>query len=398
MNLRQRFYLCCKISGCSLLLVILPACTWVNSYFVGSDNTLPPAELKTIEQTAAVRSVWSSSASSGTDGNYFQFQLASSGSGEARRLFVAGADGDISALNAATGAHLWRTDTDLPLSAGVGLSADLVFAGSIDGDLIALRQDDGGEAWQVRLSSEILTSPVSTSGLVVVRTIDGTFAALSVLDGSMIWTYQYTVPTLTLRGASQPILSQGLVIAGLDNGKLQLLALDNGALVGERRIAPPRGRTDLERMVDIDANLRLLGNELYVAAYQGNISALDLQGGQLLWSRDFSSYAGLEVDASQVYVVDDEDTIWALDRRSGSGLWKQEDLKGRRLSPPTLSGRYLIVGDFEGYLHWLDKDSGRIVGRARAGSDSITSAALTLNETVFVLDNSGSISAFTTAP
>jgi outer membrane protein assembly factor BamB len=387
-----------KITSLSLCLLALPACSWVNSYFVGSDNTLPPAELKTIEQTAGVRQVWSNQTSSGTDGNYFQFQLASSGSGQERRLFTAGADGDITAINAASGARLWRTDTDLPLSAGVGLSEDLALAGSIDGDVIALRQSDGSEAWRVRLSSEILTPPVSAAGIIIVRTVDGTFAALSVLDGSIVWTSQYTVPALTLRGASRPLIAEGLVIAGLDNGKLQLLALDTGALIGERRIAPPRGRTDLDRMVDIDAELRLLDSELYIAAYQGNVNAIDLQGGQLLWSRDFSSYAGLEVDAAQVYIIDAEDSVWAMDRRSGSSLWQQDELRGRRLSPPALSGKYLIVGDFEGYLHWLDKTTGRIVGRTQSGSDRISSAPLTLNETVFALDHSGSINTFTTAP
>ena len=387
-----------RLIGLSVVLATLPACGWINSFFLGSDNTVPPAELTSIEQTAGVRSLWSDNASSGSGDTFAHFRLASNGSSSNRRLFVSGYDGDVSALDASSGARIWRTDTDLPLSSGVGLSTELVLVGSIDGDVIALRQNDGSEAWRIRLSSEILTPPVSANDIIVVRATDGTFSGLSALDGSVIWSYQHTVPALTLRGSSRPILSQGLVIAGLDTGKLQLLTLDSGALVGERRIAPPRGRTDLDRMVDIDAEPRLLGSELYVAAYQGNISALDLQDGRLLWNRDFSSYAGLEVDAAQVYIVDAEDAVWALDRRSGSGLWKQADLSGRQLSAPALSGNYVIVGDFEGYVHWLDKNSGRIVGRARADSEGITTAPLTLGEAVFVLGNSGSIHAFTTTP
>lgn len=387
-----------RLVGLSAALAVLPACGWINSFLLGSDNSIPPAELKTIEQTAGVRSLWSSNASSGSGDNLVQFTLASAGSGADQRLFVAGYDGDVSALDSRSGARLWRTETDLPLSAGVGLSTQFVLVSSIDGDVIALRQNDGSEVWRAQLTSEILTPPVSAEGIIVVRAIDGTFSGLNELDGSVLWTYQYTVPALTLRGASRPILAQGLVIAGLDNGKLQLLALDSGTLVGERRIAPPRGRTDLERMVDIDAEPRLVGNELYIAAYQGNISAIDLQGGRLLWSRDFSSHTGLEVDAAQVYVVDAEDAVWALDRRSGSGLWKQTDLSGRRLSAPAINSNYVIVGDFEGYLHWLDKTSGRIVGRARADSDGIASAPLIVGEAAFVLGNSGTISAFTTAP
>ena len=366
----------------------------MNSFLVGTDNTTPPAELKPIEQAVNIRSLWSANASSGSGDTFVDFQLAHNN----ERLFAAGHKGEVSALDARNGALLWRTDTDVELSAGVGLSRDFALVGSLDGELIALRQSDGAEAWRTRLSSEILTPPVSQNGVIVVRAIDGTFTGLNELDGSTVWTYQYTVPALTLRGASRPVLAQGLVIAGLDNGKLQLLALDSGTLVGERRIAPPRGRTDLERLVDIDAEPRLLGSELYVAAYQGNVSALDLSGGQLLWNRDFSSYSGLDVDASQLYITDAEGAVWALDRRSGSGLWKQTDLSGRRLSAPALSGRYVIVGDFEGYLHWLDKNSGRIIGRVRADQDGIESRPLAIGETIYVLGNSGTCSAFTTPP
>ena len=374
----------------SLLCFLLTGCGWVNSYLIGSDNSTPPAELQPIEQAVNIQSLWSVNASSGAGDTFVDFQLAHNND----RIFVAGHEGEVSALDARSGAFLWRTDTDVELSAGVGLSQDFALVGSLDGELVALRQSDGTEAWRTRLSSEILTPPISQGGVIVVRAIDGTFTGLNALDGSPVWTYQYSVPALTLRGASRPIIAQGLVIAGLDNGKLQLLTLDSGTLVGERRIAPPRGRTDLERLVDIDAEPRLLGSELYVAAYQGNVSALDLSGGQLLWTRDFSSYSGLDVDAGQVYITDAEGAVWALDRRSGSGLWKQTDLTGRRLSAPALSGRSVVVGDLEGYLHWLDKDSGRIIGRTRADSERIKSRPLTSGEAIYVLGNSGTCSAF----
>lgn len=377
-----------------LLVSMLPACGWLDSAFRGSDNGPPPAELQAITADATIQAstqaLWSAAVSSGSGDSAVALRLAH----DQGQLFVAGYEGDVSALDPQTGQLRWQEKTGLELSAGVGISRDLVFIGSINGEVLALRQADGSEAWQAQLSSEIVTSPVSANGIVVVRAGDGTFTGLSALDGSILWTYQYTVPTLTLRGASRPILAQGLVIAGLDNGKLQLLALENGNLVGERRIAPPQGRTDLERMVDIDAEPRLLGNELYIATYQGNLTALNLQSGELLWTRDFSSYSGLEVDANQVYVVDDADTIWALDRRSGSGLWKQTELSHRRLSAPTLNGPYLVLSDFEGYVHWLDRASGRIVARQRASKERTEGAALSLAEQLYVLSRDGRVSAF----
>lgn len=370
--------------------MLLSGCGWLSSFVIGSDNSTPPAELKALAQTLPIQTLWSVNASSGSGDTFVHFRPARNGD----RLFVAGVDGDVSAIDVRSGSRIWRFDTDIELSAGVGLSAELAIVGSIDGELIALAQSDGSEVWRTRLSSEILTPPVSQNGIVVARAIDGTFTGLNALDGSKVWTYQYTVPALTLRGASRPVIVQDLVIAGLDNGKLQLLALNSGTLVGERRIAPPRGRTELDRMVDIDAEPRLAGSELFVAAYQGNLSALNLDGGQLIWSRDFSSYSGLEVDNNQVYISDAEGAVWALDRRSGSGLWKQSDLLGRRLTAPAISGSFVVVGDLEGYVHWLNRDSGRIVGRVRADNEAIESRPLAVGDTIFVLSSSGQLGAY----
>jgi outer membrane protein assembly factor BamB len=292
----------------------------------------------------------------------------------------------------------WQVDSELPVGAGVGLGEDLVLVGTLDGQVLALRQSDGAEAWRARVPSEVLAAPRAAQGVVVVRSSDGNFTGLDAASGERLWGYNYTVPVLTLRGTSAPLLARDAVIAGLDNGKLLLLALGSGAALGEKTIAAPRGRTELERLTDIDAEPRLVDNEVYIAAYQGNVSAVDLRGGNTVWSRDFSSHAGLDVDAERVYVVDEEDGVWALDRRSGATLWRQTELQRRALSAPVASGAYVVVGDFAGFLHWLDKDSGRIRGRLRLDSQGINAAPLASDTTLYVLGEGGELSAIRAGP
>jgi outer membrane protein assembly factor BamB len=202
------------------------------------------------------------------------------------------------------------------------------------------------------------------------------------------------MPALSLRGSAPPVLTRALVIAGLETGKLLVLSLDKGLPVTEKTIAPPRGRTEIERLIDIDAEPKIFGDNLYLAAYRGNVAALDMRGGNLLWNRELSSYAGLDVDERQVYVSDDTDAVLALDRRSGGTLWKQAELTGRRLSAPAATRDHVVVGDFEGYLHWLSKDDGKIVGRIRAAGKAIVAPPLVAGDTVFVQGQGGALGAF----
>jgi outer membrane protein assembly factor BamB len=259
---------------------------------------------------------------------------------------------------------------------------------------VALNQDDGAEAWRAQVSSEILAAPRGAEGVVVVRTVDGKFTGLDARSGERLWVYSHTVPVLTLRGTAAPLLVQGVAIAGLDTGKLLVLSLRDGQPRWEKSIAPPRGRTELERMVDIDSEPRIAESVLYVTAYQGNITAIDLRSGNTLWSRDFSSYAGLDVDGRRVYISDNDDAVWALDRRNGGALWKQAELTGRKLSAPVASEDYIVVGDFEGYLHWLNKDDGKVVGRVRADSKGIATAPIVRGGNLYVLGKGGTLSAF----
>ncbi|MFO1350225.1 MAG: outer membrane protein assembly factor BamB [Gammaproteobacteria bacterium] len=371
------------------LTLLIAGCGWINAYFVGTDNSIPPAALQPLTNNIGVQTLWSRAVSSGAGKTYLNLEPAAS----AGRLFVAGHKGDVSALDAASGQLQWKTETKAEISAGVGVGTGLALVGTDDGEVIALRQNNGEEAWRVRVSSEVLAPPQAANGMVVARTIDGNLYGLDAASGAQRWVYSYTVPPLTLRGSSPPLLAQDVAIVGLDTGKMVVLSIANGTPVWEKTIAPPRGRTEIDRMVDIDATPRMAGSELYIAAYQGNITAIDLQNGNTLWTRDFSSHAGLDVDSRQVYVSDDKDTVWALDRRNGGALWQQSELSGRRLSAPVVIDDYVVVGDFEGYLHWLEKDSGKIVGRTRPDSKGIDASPLAADDILFVLDKGGELSA-----
>ena len=311
------------------------------------------------------------------------------------RIYAASADGVVMALDALTGQRLWETNTQLPITGGVGLSeTGLVLFGTSKGQVVALRQENGQEAWRAQVSSEVLAPPRAGNGIVVVRSGDGKFTGLDARTGERRWVYVHSVPALSLRGSAPPLVVQGLVVAGLDSGKLLVLSLDKGLPLTEKTIAAPRGRTEIERMIDIDSEPKVVGDTLYLAAYRGSVAAIDMRGGNLVWTRDLSSYAGLAVDAGQVYVSDDSDAVIALDRRSGGTLWKQPELTGRRLSAPVATDDYVVVGDFEGYLHWLSKDSGRIVGRVRAASASIITPPIAAGNIVFVYGKGGTLSAF----
>ncbi|MEZ5581540.1 MAG: outer membrane protein assembly factor BamB [Candidatus Competibacteraceae bacterium] len=376
----------------SLLALVLTVagCGTINRYLAGTDNSIPPADLVPIENPITVEELWTTRVGSGTDGSFIKLRPALAEG----TLYAASHDGVVTALDAQGGAALWSVDTELPISAGVGLGEGLVLVGTSDGEVLALAQTSGEEIWRVQVSSEILASPRAASGVVVVRTVDGKFFGLDARTGQQLWLYSHTVPVLTLRGTAAPLLDQNVAVSGLDTGKLLVLSLSDGQLIWEKTIAPPQGRTELERLVDIDTEPRIVGEVLFVTAYQGNITAINVRNGNTLWARDFSSHAGLDADSNGVYIVDEEDTVWSIDRFNGNALWRQPELKGRRLSAPVVSEDYVIVGDFEGYLHWLRKDDGKIVGRVRADNEGVTTSPVQRGETLYVLGAGGDLSAY----
>lgn len=374
-----------------VLLALSTGCSWLGGWFGSSDNSLRPAELKTIVSPVNVSQLWETKVGSGTAGQFIRLTPTLADG----RLYAASHDGTILALDALTGQRLWDVNSDLPISGGVGLSdSGLVLVGTDQGQVVALRQANGQEAWRATVSSEVLAPPRGAKGIVVTRTGDGKFTGLDAASGERRWVSSHALPALSLRGNSAPIVVQNLVVAGLETGKLLVLSLDKGLPLTEKTIAPPRGRTEIERLIDIAAEPKVFGDTLYLVAYRGNVAAIDMRAGTVVWNRDLSSYAGLDVDARQVYVSDDMGTVLALDRGDGHTLWQQTELSGRQLTAPVASDDYVVVGDLEGYLHWLNKSDGRIVGRTRAAGKRIIAPPIAAGNTIFVYGENGTLGAF----
>jgi outer membrane protein assembly factor BamB len=372
---------------CLSALVLAAACS-------KEKNVEPPAELVDFKASMTIDRVWSVSTGGGDD--HMRLALAPVVEGDV--LYAAGDGGDVLAIDAKTGRKIWKVDVDLPLSAGPGVGEGLVLVGSPDGDLVALDAAQGTERWRTTLGGEILARPVAGDAMVVVHTVDGTVHGLKAADGSQVWTYEQPVPRLSLRGTAPPVIAGDSAICAFDNGKVASLGLADGDLLWSATVATPRGRTELERLVDIDSAVEVSGDDIFVVGYQGRAAMLARNSGQIWWARDVSSYRGLTLDDSSLYVSTAEGAVLSLSRRDGTEQWRQNGLRLRGLTAPAVDGTAIVVGDFEGYVHWLDRDSGEMAARSSAGGDRITNAPVAAHGMVFVQSDGGTVYAFRSRP
>lgn len=375
-----------------LLLLALAGCS-------SSGPIRQPAELEPVsaapDVNRSVKVLWSSSTSSDSLNRvYDRLQPAIA----AGRLYSANANGKLYAFDLKSGQQLWQQTFDLTISAAAGLNEQTLFAGTNKGEVLALNRNDGALQWRVTLSSEVLAPPAATAAQVIVRCVDGSVYALNAENGQQLWRYQGTVPALSLRGESTPVITGDNVLIGLASGRLVALSLYDGAVIWESSVVVPQGRTDLERMVDVDATPLVADDTLYAVAYQGRVVALSRLTGAQQWSRDLGSSAGMALDEHHLYVVDDDDQLWALDRNSGASLWKTDRLKYRTLTAPAAVKDAVVVGDFEGYLHWLSLEDGHTIARHRVDSDGIRATPIVINDVLYVRSKSGDIEALTLVP
>lgn len=346
-------------------------------------------ELVDFSPEITVQVLWSAKVGKGTADHYLRLPpLITEG-----QVIAADYKGQVSAFDASTGDSLWKTELNLPITGGPGGGDGLVVVGTKDAIVVALDAANGSPLWQAKVSSEILSAPSVGNGIVVARSADGQIYGLDASNGSRLWVYQHNVPVLTLRGAAAPVIVGSEAIIGLSGGKLVALSLKDGQLLWERTIVVPRGRTELDRLVDIDSEPVAQGGYLYTVTYNGRIAALWLGDGDILWTREMSSYAGIGVDRDTLYVTDTEGHIWALETRTGASLWRQSKLLRRQLTAPVPYRNYVVVGDFAGYVHWMDKDDGHFVARVQAGKEGIINAPLVVDDILYVLSKGGILKA-----
>jgi outer membrane protein assembly factor BamB len=361
----------------------------------GDDKEVdPPAELVDIKATRDVNQLWSAGLTADSD----RLRLALRPAVVEGVVYAASHDGEVAAFAAQTGKRTWTIKTKLPLSAGPEVGGGLVVLGSTEGDVIALDTTNGTERWRVSVKSEILARPLVANDLVIIRTVDGHLEALSTTDGARRWSVDEQVPRLTLRGTAPPVLAGERIVAGFDNGRMVAVDVRNGDVLWDTIVNAPSGRTELERLADIDSPPRVSGDDVFVVGFQGRVAMLALDSGQIWWARDASSYRGFAMDDTMLYLTNSDSVVIAMRKADGAVQWEQNSLRRRGLTAPAIDDETLVVGDFEGYLHWLDKSTGEVVARRKTDGERITNAAITDDGRAFVQTDSGKLLAFKSQP
>ena len=387
-----------QISRYLVLLVMmlsLAGCSTVSGWFDSDDDDLTaPVPLSDITETVNIKELWSVGVGDGQGDGFYRLQPAISGD----VIYAASADGEVLAVDRKRGKTLWELELDIALSGGVGVYEDVLLLGSSEGLVLQLDASTGEQLWTTMLTGEILSPPQANGKVVVVQTYNGKLQGLDFTTGELLWTHTSKVPVLTVRGTSAPIIENNRVYAGFANGRVLAFDTQTGAIVWEVRVAIPQGRSEIERIVDVDGTMELGGGELYAASYQGSVVAIDVGAGRKIWQQKVSSFSGVSLGFGNVYAADEDGTLNAF-MQNGEGVrWTQGALGYRQLSRPTPVGSYVAVADFEGYLHVLSQVDGDFVGRLRVDNDGVRGDMLSEDGILYVFGNDGDLVAYEITP
>ncbi len=376
-----------RLTAALLLLALSSGCsTPVGDYFdrwFGSGPVIKPAELVVLKPTATTRILWQASA--GSAERFVFTPLVGD-----KVVAIAGAAGQIARLDAASGKQLSRIDTKGQLSGGVGGDKRMIIVGTPKGEVLAY-DAAGKELWKTQITSDVLSSPQVEQEIVIVRSGDGRLFGLDVATGVRKWIYQRTLPALTVRTHVTVLPFRGAVFAGFPGGRLVAVAAANGNLIWESTVAQPKGATELERVADVSSVPVTDGRQVCAAAYQGRVACFGTVKGELIWARDFSSVSGLAMDTRNIYASDEKSAIVAFDRSNGASLWKQDKLYGRNVTAPVLAGRYLAVGDLQGYVHFMSREDGSFVARVATDGSPVIAQPVTLDDNIIVQTLKGGV-------
>ena len=370
-------------------LLFLNGCSWIKSWG-DDDDPDAPAELVEFEPTLKVGKVWSTGVGSGLDKAGRQLWPSySSGT-----LYVADYKGMLMAVDSNSGSKRWEIKTKLPFTGGPGISGELLLMGTQDGEVYAFDATSGTQLWSATVTSEVLAAPSEADGVVVVRCIDGRVFGLDADTGRRVWIYDHSVPLLSLRGNAPPLLRAGVVFIGYDGGQVVALRLDDGTLMWEQTLVTTEGRTELERLSDIDGQMVFIASDLLVSSYKNRLASLAADSGRLLWFKDISSASGVAVDRVNLAVSDREGNLWLVDRRNGAEFWKNNQMFHRGLTRPAIYGSFVVVGDQEGFLHWVNISDGMFAARAKVGGKGFSGPPLVVGDTLYVMTKKGELVAF----
>jgi outer membrane protein assembly factor BamB len=356
----------------------------------------PPAALTKYAGTLPIKKLWGDNVGGGK--KQVKLRLGLGPTLDNGIVFAASHKGEVLAVAIDTGKQLWVKKLKLPLSAGPAAGAGMVVVGSSKGAVIALDAASGNQRWRSQVNSELLSAPAVGEKVVVLRSVDGRLHGLDSSSGKELWQVEQQVPRLSLRGTATPVIAKELAISGFDNGKVMAVSLSTGDTVWDTALASPHGRTELDRMVDIDSAVRVVGDNVFAAGFQGRTAMLALDSGQIWWAHDISSDRGLSADTDNLFVSQSDGVVMALRQRDGSELWTNDRLKRRGLSTPVETSTAVVVADYKGYLHWLDKATGALVARERVSKFRVTNPPVAVDDTVVVMDDDGKMAAYRADP
>ncbi len=371
----------------------LSACSYIPWFGDSEEIEIEPREpavLSDIAQEISLSKNWSVSGRGDAKEKYIRLRPHFF----ADKVAVVDSEAHLSVHEVASGKSLWSSKLTGKFSGGVGGNSEILVVGSIDGDVIAVNSQDGSDAWKTTLTSEVMAISESFEDVIVVRTNDSRLHGISLLSGEVEWVVTQSSPALTLRGVGPPLIIDGIAYAGLDNGKVLAVSIASGNVIWESRVSVPSGRTELDRIVDIDGQLAGDADFIYAVSYHGRLAAIDRINGKIVWARDLASVNGLSIDENLVYVTDRDDNVWALQKNSGVTVWKQDKLFYRELSAPAQLDNAVLVGDFEGFIHVLAKQDGRMIGRTKLGKNPIQTSTSPTTAISYIVDTSGQLAAY----
>lgn len=369
----------------SLTLAAVSGCAWFQD-----DDVLKPAELVKFEPTVKLERQWTTNIGDGPGKRYTRFVPAFS----EERVFAAGHDGRVTALDRESGDRIWRKDLDIAISGAIGAGAGMVLVGTYEGQVIALSQEDGEERWRAQASGEILAPPQTNGDVVVVQTSDGRVFAYNAESGANAWSYDHTIPALTLRSTARPLLTASQLFVGFDNGQLVCFNPENGVIQWDIRVGQPEGDNDLDRLVDVDTSPLLAEPIVYGAAYQGSVVAASRGTGRLVWRYDASTYNDMAFGNGQLYVVTDDSRIIALGATSGAVAWENEQMLRRGLGAPATLGDYVAAIDSEDYMHVLSQTDGSFAQRLKPPGSGFRSPLVSVDDVLYVFSDNGKLSTY----
>lgn len=385
-----------RVALTALLLAALLAgggCSTIRGWFGGGDDSKKasePAELTEFTATASVSRLWTARAGKGEERiGARQGPTIANG-----RVYAAAVEDGVHAFDLQSGSSVWHYPSDLRLAGGPGAGDGIVVVGSLEGDVIALDASTGAEKWKAKVGNEVIAAPVIGQGLVVVHANDGQVTAFDMNSGERRWFWNQEQPPLTVRGISSVTLGPGHVFVGSDDGTVSALALADGRPIWEAQVASPDGRSELDRMADVDGAPVLEGGVLFASSYKGNTVAIEGPSGRVIWSSESGGSGRVGVATDRVTVSDRNGVVYGLDKATGGGMWQQGALARRNLTSASVHGNYSVVGDFEGYLHWIRLEDGALAARLRAGKDPLKATPAVADGVLVAQDVEGRLTAY----